>query len=400
MVQKRIPVFLIAVIVCAGLLFFPQKNGAEDLEQKKNELSEIKKKIDEERKKIEEAKNEEKSVLRELSDMDFEIRHKEKELLALTYEIDIVNDEITSHREKIEELEAKIEEMRSLIEKRLASLYKLRKAGYVPVLFSAESYTEMKKRGKYLSLIIEADRELFFSYQTTMNALADTLSELEKKKDELSLLKEGVSRKKKEIQKEKVKKEGYLTRVKDKRSTYEEVLDDLEKAKKELSALIEKLIREREEAAKKKSLDHPHTSPSAGGAFVALKGKLPYPVEGTIITRYGTGKDPKYENPIFNKGIEIKASEGTHFRAVADGEVIFAEYFYGYGNLIIIDHGDSYYTVYAHAKEIQTGVGDTVKGGEIIGTVGDTGSLKGPCLYFEIRHHGQTTDPQLWFAKK
>ena len=91
---------------------------------------------------------------------------------------------------------------------------------------------------------------------------------------------------------------------------------------------------------------------------------------------------------------------GSPIISVADGEIVYSDYFMGYGNLIIVDHGDSYYTVYAHAQTLLKRVGDRVKANEKIGTVGDTGSLKGPTLYFEIRHHGNTADPELWLAAK
>ncbi len=140
--------------------------------------------------------------------------------------------------------------------------------------------------------------------------------------------------------------------------------------------------------------------PLPGGYFAGLRGRLPYPASGAIITKYGRGRDPKYDNPIYNKGIEIQAPTGSPIIAVADGQVIYADYFSGYGNLIIIDHGDNYYTVYAHAKDLLKKVGDRVASREKIATVGDTGSLKGAMLYFEVRHHGDTTDPENWLARK
>ena len=389
-----------AILFALFFSFFPSFAHSQEIKDKQDELSGIKKKIDEEKKKIEETKREEKTILGELSDIDLQLRDKEKELKILIYEIDNTNSEIRALDAKIKELEVMIEDMRVLIEKRLVALYKLGGAGYAPVLFSAENYTDVKRRGKYLSLIIESDRELFISYRTKVLALSDNLNDLKKKKSELSLLKEGVARKELQINKEKVKRERYLDDVKGERSSYEAALGELEEAKERLTALIEKLIKEREEKERiEREKTMGHTSPPAGGAFSALKGKLPYPTEGGVITKYGRGEDPKYKNPIFNKGIEIKAPEGTKFFAVFAGEVIYVDYFQGYGNMIIVDHGDSYYTVYAHAREIFKEVGDKVVAKEVIGTVGDSGSLKGSCLYFEIRHHGNTTNPETWLAK-
>lgn len=390
----------VAILFALFFSFFPSFAHAQEVKEKQDELSEIKKKIDEKKRKIEETKREEKTILGELSEIDLQLGYKEKELKILIYEIDNTNSEIKALDAKIKELEAMIVDMHLLIEKRLVALYKLGGAGYAPVLFSAENYSDIKRRGKYLSLIIESDRELFISYRTNVSALSDNLSDLKKKKSELSLLKEGVTRKGLQIKEEKVRREKYLEDVKGNRSSYEAALGELAEAKERLTALIEKLIKEREEKERREREKMTgHTSSPAGGAFFVLKGKLPYPTRGSVITKYGRGEDPKYKNPIFNKGIEIKAPEGTKFFAVFAGEVIYVDYFQGYGKIIIVDHGDSYYTVYAHAREIFKEVGDKVVAEEVIGTVGDSGSLKGPCLYFEIRHHGNTTDPETWLAK-
>jgi septal ring factor EnvC (AmiA/AmiB activator) len=101
----------------------------------------------------------------------------------------------------------------------------------------------------------------------------------------------------------------------------------------------------------------------------------------------------------FQKGIDIKAGKGQPVRAVRMGKVIFSGWFKGYGNMMIIDHGDHYHTLYAHAEELFKAKGEYVEAGEVIATVGDTGSMKGPGLHFEIRHHGKAVNPMKWIKK-
>jgi septal ring factor EnvC (AmiA/AmiB activator) len=98
----------------------------------------------------------------------------------------------------------------------------------------------------------------------------------------------------------------------------------------------------------------------------------------------------------FRSGIEIQAERGEPIRSVRDGRILFASWFKGYGNMIIIDHGKNYCTVYAHAEELFKQKGDTVLAQEVIATVGDTGSTPGPGLYFEVRHHGKPMNPITW----
>jgi len=126
---------------------------------------------------------------------------------------------------------------------------------------------------------------------------------------------------------------------------------------------------------------------------------LNMPVKGNIVSFFGPYHNPKFNVVNFNSGIVIQADRGEPIRAVHDGKVLYSSWFKGYGNIIIIDHGDSYYTVYAHAEELFAAKGARVEKGEVVATVGDTGSLIGPSLHFEVRHHGRPVDPLKWIKK-
>jgi murein hydrolase activator len=97
-------------------------------------------------------------------------------------------------------------------------------------------------------------------------------------------------------------------------------------------------------------------------------------------------------------GVDIEAPSGAPVRAVAPGRVVHAGWFKGYGNLVIVDHGDGYHTLVAHLTAMQTAMGEEVDAGDVLGTVGDSGSLKGPYLYFEIREKGRPVDPRPWLG--
>jgi septal ring factor EnvC (AmiA/AmiB activator) len=382
---------------------------AEEIDDKTKELTTIKKQIEEKRRKIKEASKEETSILSQLSDMDRKLAGKEKELLSIGLEIETTDADIKQMEGSIADVKARLASKRTEIEKRLVALYKLGGSGYLPVLFSATSGDDIKRRGRYLSAVIQSDRALFSSFSADLDSLERSMNDLKSKRSTLELLKETADKKAGDLAREKERRTAYLSGIREKKSSYSRALLELETAQKKLSSLIETLQKEKErrereakEQAKRgdKAPVKGHASAPSGGYFVGLKGKLPFPTSGTIITKYGKGTDPKYDNPVYNKGIEIKAPAGSPISAVADGEVVYSDYFAGYGNLVIIDHGDSYYTVYAHARSLLKKVGDRVKARETIGTVGDTGSLKGPTLYFEIRHHGNTADPELWLATK
>ena len=130
--------------------------------------------------------------------------------------------------------------------------------------------------------------------------------------------------------------------------------------------------------------------------FESLKGLLKMPVKGTIVGEFGQRVDRTLGVERFCSGVSFKADRGEPIRAVTDGTVLFAGWFRGYGNMLIIDHGEHYYTVYAYAQELFKAKGDRVESREVVATVGDSGPFAGPELYFEIRHHGKPVDPLEW----
>ena len=123
------------------------------------------------------------------------------------------------------------------------------------------------------------------------------------------------------------------------------------------------------------------------------------PVKGKIINLFGPYKNKKFNIINFRSGIDISADKGQPVKAVYSGKIIYARWFNDYGNMIIIDHGNSYYTLYAHLAKMLKITGDRVKTGDVIATVGETGSLSGPKLHFEVRHHGKPQDPLNWLKR-
>lgn len=132
--------------------------------------------------------------------------------------------------------------------------------------------------------------------------------------------------------------------------------------------------------------------------FEALRGELPLPVDGGLAESFGEHLHPKFHTKIVQTGILISASMGASVRAVADGKVVFAEAYQSYGPMVILDHGDGWYTLYTHLQSLQVSKGQVLHSGESVGEVGDT--VDGPRLGFEIRHLAKPEDPQKWLKKK
>ena len=130
------------------------------------------------------------------------------------------------------------------------------------------------------------------------------------------------------------------------------------------------------------------------GAFASLKGKLRSPVSGQLAARFGSKRDggPSW------KGVFIKAPEGSEVKTVAAGRVVFAAWMRGFGNLIIVDHGSEYLSIYGNNQSLLKRVGDAVKGGDSIASAGNTGGGEDSGLYFELRHQGAAFNPATWVS--
>lgn len=145
------------------------------------------------------------------------------------------------------------------------------------------------------------------------------------------------------------------------------------------------------------TLAPPRRGPPA--SFAALRGRLPLPVRGTITVGFGRVVDARFGTETVQSGLDIRAPAGAPVRAVAPGRVAHAGWFKGYGNIVILDHGGGYHTLVAHLATMRAAVGEEVDAGAELGSVGDSGSLKGPYLYFELREHGHPVDPAPWLAR-
>ena len=187
--------------------------------------------------------------------------------------------------------------------------------------------------------------------------------------------------------------------MRDERAYHERVVGELTEASQRLEAFIRELQAKQRRLAKVPP-PKPGTERARRRASGASRGRLPWPTEGRIIAAFGAQVHPRFGTRTFRNGVDIEAARGRDVEAVYAGHVVYTGWFKGYGNLIIVDHGNEYYTLYAHVAEIQVKEGDDVRQGQRIGTVGDTGSLAGPRLYFEVRYQGKPQDPEQWLRQR
>jgi septal ring factor EnvC (AmiA/AmiB activator) len=291
------------------------------------------------------------------------------------------------------------------LSRRLQALYKLQaQGGVLPVLLSGDDPVAQAALLRHLATLATVDARLIREYRVVSEGLAERKDRLEARQRELGALRTEAEAGRAEADREAAKRLALLARVKDERAYHDRMVGELSEAARRLEAFIGELKERQRRMAKITPPAQPRTAPPGGPVtgtgFAAFRGRLLWPVEGKVVGEYGAQIHPRFGTKTFRNGIDIDGAQGTSIVAVYAGRVLYTGWFRGYGNLIIVDHGNEYYTLYAHAAEVKVKEGDDITQGQAIGTVGDTGSLQGPRLYFEVRHEGKPQDPAQWLRPR
>ena len=348
-----------------------------DITQKRKDLKDIRKELTLTKEKEKQIRGQESSILENLSQLDNALYQKEKELKGMEARLSQTRENLQQTRHQVQLLNKEMEQTKEEFFSRLIALYKMDRVPPETFLFTSQSYPDLLKIDKFLRVIIDFDARLVDTFRSQVSLKERYQGTLMKDQSQWERSIAEVEKKREEIKKVKTTKHALLKSIQGQKVVYQKVIGELEDRAKELQALIDKLERE------KKATAYGPSKPEVS------KGKLSPPVHGNVISLF----KERGQN-----GIEIKAPLGTEIRAVLPGKVLYADWFKGFGNVMIIDHGDQTFTVSGYCSQLLKKVGDVVSQGEGIALVGSAGSLKGPCLYFEIRHKGKPQNPMEWLS--
>ncbi len=385
--------FIIGFFPILFLMLFDSvslSGGTDELKERmisrERQLMELEQDIERKRKDIDRLQQQKDMLIDEVYSLDRLLKKEEEALSIIRQRQRLVEKELSSLEERLTKLQERQYELEDMLRGRLVAAYKMRRGGILRVLLSARDLFTIRRNYRYLLYLISYDLDLLKEYDRNIGALREAGQELEEKRQLLASLRSKEERRKSEIERDRRRKRAIVRRIKRERELKLVAIKRLKEASLRLESKIDELRRR---------LSH---SGGESGGLGSLKGRLMMPVSGKIVSFYGRIKDPESNTITFHKGIEIESKEGSQVRSVYAGKVIFSDWFRGYGKMIIVDNGGGYYTVYAHLSKRFKDVGEIVKEGDVIGLVGDTDSLKGSRLYFEIRYHSRTMDPLEWFA--
>jgi len=348
-----------------------------DLTQKKKDLREIKKELSQTKEKEKEIRGKETSVLENLNQIETQLYKKGKELQKMEAQLAQTREKLEQARSQVAVLNKGMGRTRDELFSRLNALYKMGRTPSRTFLLTSQSYLDLLRIDKYLRVIIDSDARLVHTYGHQLTLKQKYQEELIQDQFQWERSIAEVAQKKEEIKMVRGEKRALLKSIQNEKVMTQKVIGELEGRAKELQFLVDKLEREKSVLAYGKSKSE------------LFKGKLTPPVQGSVLSHF----KEKGQN-----GIEIKAPMETEVRAVLPGKVMYADWFKGFGNMVIIDHGDHTFTVSAYCSQLLKKEGEAVAQGEPIALVGSAGSLKGPCLYFEIRHRGKPQDPMEWIS--
>jgi len=364
---------------------------------------------------------------RSLRDLQTEQAQTEEKLRQLT--------------EQQQALSAQIEKQKKQLSTFLRRQYMHGDSDRIKLLLSGDNPNRINRDLQYMGYVSQTQAKMIESLRSSLKAAEKNTQDAQEAKAELDEIAEEEKDHKIALEKEKKKHATLVGQLSNKLYAQKKQADNLQKDEQRLSNLVSRLnqlieeqlkadklraeqeekqrqerIAAQKERAKQAALDKKagkKPSPNAidadepppkqakseappAGEFDRLKGQLRLPVKGEILAKFGSkrGDGPSW------KGLFIKAGEGSEIKAIAAGKVIFADWYKGYGNMIIVGHGDQYMSIYGNNQAVLKHVGDSVKAGDIIASAGNSGGNEESGLYFEIRHQGRAFDPLNWIVVK
>ncbi len=379
---KKLHILLLVFIVMSSLSYASQP---------KEELREIKKEIEIHKRKLKETKKIEKNVLEDLKRVSNELNEIEWKIKNHRAKIKNLQIKIAETEKGIKTYSAQLEERKSNLIKRIKGIQRLNNQPHPAlIILLEEDTTKAFRLIRNTQKIINIDKNLIQQYRAELNNLIVQQTELKKLYASLKHEEEAL-KKAEEVQKQKKKeKEILLAKVRQDKALYEKKIKELEENARRLTRLLQ-------ETEKKEKRAGATVLPE--GDFTKKRGSLLWPLSGPVVAHYGSQKDPVFNIPIMRSGIYIQAQPGTPVKASAEGRVVYASYFKGYENLVIISHGDGYYTVYGSLGSMNVREGAYVKTGQVIGTVGTASAIDTPAVYFEVRYRGKPLNPEQWLRK-
>lgn len=391
----------LSILLLVGFLWSQrsQQDFEKELKAQSTAIQALRNEIEATKKRIQSEDRKEKSSARKVSNLSEEISLLQRLVKEIKKEEKLLVADISRTESQIFKSEIELDTLRTRYARRINKIYKKGQLTNLEKIFSSTSWRQAIYRSKYLKIIAEID-------QNTHDTIKSLLVEIGKQKINLEAALRKKRRLKRDrsqtltlVQNKKRKEQRALVKIRQSQKDLKIFLTEKQAGVKQLENIISKIrddinrferearIRQQQQALQSKE-------------FPKLKGQLEWPAKGRVITKFGRQWNPKLKTTTENPGIDIKGKPGSEIRTVLGGVVTTITFIRGFGTTIIIDHGNGFYTVYSHVTKVETNEDSQVRGGDVIAYMGDSSSINGAQLHFEIWGQGKKLDPEKWLKKK
>ncbi|MGQ9838803.1 MAG: murein hydrolase activator EnvC family protein [Cyanobacteriota bacterium] len=371
---------LLTLLLLAGLwLVTPVQ--AENINQLQQRQQQIQQQIQGNQRRLEQLRQAEQEARRRMGSLQHNIQHTESSLRDNQYRLEQAQKALEQAQKDLQDLQDRLKRQQQGTAARLRYMQRQGAEHWWALLLSSRDLNEFFDRRYQLQLLIEADRQLIQELQATATEVDQQRIALEAQRNEISLILQELAAQKNQLQQQAATQEQLVGRLVNERAAFEAAQRRLEADSQQLTGLIQQLIAQQAQRR-------------GGRDPVQGTGRLIAPVNGPITSPFGWRVHPIYRIRRFHAGIDFGVSTGTPVRAADRGTVIYAGWYGGYGNTVIVNHGGGITTLYAHNSRVAVSVGQAVQRGQTIAASGSTGLSTGPHVHFEVRVKGQPVDPR------
>lgn len=326
------------------------------------------------------------------SSLERQLAATEKNISRLTRERRSLRQRAEQQQQRLRELENEAQELTRTLDRQRESLKKQIRAAWmegdapaVKVLLNEIDPDKIARTMTYYEYLSKDTVNRLEAFRQSLQELRNTQAAVQSTRVELARTEENVAKRQQELTESRQKRQQTLAALKTDIQNRLSEREELESDRKRLENLLEEV---------QQAINN-IPSPNESQPFASLRNKLPWPVEGKVLSRYG---ERYADGKLRRNGLLIGTGDEAEIRAIHYGRVVFANWLRGFGLITIIDHGDGYMTLYGHSSSLFTSPGDWVVAGEPIAQAGRTGGTDSPALYFEVRHNGKPDNPGRWLA--
>ena len=376
-----------------------QRDYNEELRYQNDAINKMKKEIEELSSKLRKANINETTTSKRITNLDEEIALVNKLIQSLKKEETSNRNKVNVLKDRIKTKEDELELLRTRYEQRIVITYQKGRVSDLEKVLSSTSWRQAVYRTQYLKIISSIEQKMTKDIENILLAINKDKLKLE------SLLRQSISLKRDKqkqmtsLRKMRIKREKELNRIRQDKSALANYMQEKSAGVKQLESIIKKVLEDKARSEREERIRQQQQALKTK-EFNLLKGQLPWPTEGRVISKFGKQWNSRLKTTTDNPGIDIKGQPGSPIRSTMSGVVTTITYIRGYGTTVIIDHGGGFYTVYSHVTNIQTQVDSEVRSGDVIAYMGDSGSVNGSKLHFEVWGKGQKLDPEKWLIKK